>query len=151
MKRFLILILLLISTIQVFSQTLKEVRFDGLYQSETEGDYRSFLRLYSDGTVLSITSTGQVSDLKKWFKKPYKKPYHSRGLYEIKGNRIYFTTTSSSGTVVYEGIIESEYKLIITTKSLINGHEDEKIYYFITLLSGLEDLDSHEMLMNTGF
>ena len=45
----------LFSIIQAFSQTHKAVRFDGLYQSETDNNSRHFLRFYSDSTVISVT------------------------------------------------------------------------------------------------
>lgn len=126
-QSFIIVFLFCISAIQVFSQSSIEVRFDGLYQSGTNGDSRYFLRFYSDSTVISVTSTGQATDVIKWFKKPF----NDQGKYEINGNKIYFTTTSSYGTVVYEGIIDSEYKITLTVISLINGHKSKEIYYFI--------------------
>ena len=132
MKNTLILVFLFcVSTIQVFSQNQNTVRFDGLYQTETseESDLRAFLRFYADSSVISTTTTGEATDVIKWLKKPY----DNQGKFEIKGNKLYFTTTSSYGTVVYEGIIESEYRLILKTKSLINGYVDEKSYYFIKL------------------
>jgi hypothetical protein len=102
-----------------------------LYQSKTIDGSRDFLRFYSDGIVLSVGTTGEVTDLIKWFKKPYDQPYQSRGKFEIKKDKVYFTTTSSAGTVFYEGKVESEFKLFLKTKSLINGYEDEKVFYFI--------------------
>lgn len=132
MKQTLIFVFLFcISTTQVFSQTQKAVRFDGLYQTETseESDRRHFLRFYADSTVISASSMGEATDIIIWLKKPFE----IQGKFEIDVNKLYFTTTSSRGTIVYEGIIESEYRLTLKTKSLINGHESEKIYYFIKL------------------
>jgi hypothetical protein len=130
MKRAeIITFIFLFSIFQAFSQTPKTVRFDGLYQSETYNNFRYFLRFYSDSTVISATSNGEVNDIIKWLKKPF----DQQGQYEIKGNKIYFSTTSDFGTVVYEGVIDSEYKLQLKVKSLINGHLDEKLYYFIKL------------------
>ncbi len=120
----------LFSIIQAFSQTHKAVRFDGLYQSETNNNSRHFLRFYSDSTVISVTSTGEATDVIKWLKKPF----DDKGKYEIKGNKIYFTTSLSDfGTVVYEGVIYSEYKLQLKVKSLINGYVSENLFYFIKL------------------
>lgn len=130
MKGIFISTLLCVATIQVFSQTLK-VRYDGLYQTQTKGDSRDFLRFYSDNIVLSVGTRGEVRDLIKWFKKPYNRPSDCRGKYEIINDKIYFTTTSSAGTVVYEGIIETKFKLRLKKKSLINGYEEEEVYYFI--------------------
>ena len=108
-------------------ETQQEIRFDGLYQSETDIDSRKFLRFYSDSTVISVSSTGEATDVIKWFKKGW----DNEGKFEVKGNNIYFTTTSPSGSVVYEGLIESEYKLKLKMMSLINGHVSEELYYFI--------------------
>ena len=130
MKQTIIFVFLFcISPIPVFSQSRVGLRFDGLYQSVSESDSRHFLRFYSDSTVISVTSTGEATDVIKWLKKPY----DNQGKFEIKGNRIYFTTTSSYGTVVYEGLIDTEYKLILKVKSLINGHLSEELFYFIKL------------------
>ncbi len=130
MKQTIIIVFLFcLSTIQVFSQINKRLRFDGLYQSATEGDSRKFLRFYADGTVISVTSTGEATDVINWLKKPY----DDQGNFEIKGKKIYFVTTSSYGSVVYEGFIDSKYKLKLNIKSLINGYESEWLFYFIKL------------------
>jgi hypothetical protein len=111
------------------------IRYDGLYQSETEGNIRNFLRFYSDGTVLEVgtTAKGEIKDIIKWFKKPFDKPYYSKGKFEIKMDKIYFAAISSYGTVLYEGIIENENKLRLKIKSLINGNESEEVFYFIKI------------------
>ena len=134
MKRtILFAFLFCISAIQVFSQTNMKVRFDGLYQTELniKSDSRRFLRFYSDNTVLSVSSTGEATDVIQWLEKPY----HDHGKYEIKENKIYFSTTSSYGTVLYEGLIESKNVLKLKLKSLINGHESEQIFQFIKVRS----------------
>jgi len=132
----LILFFLIIISFNAYSQSgvitqSGVVRFDGLYQTETDSveHYRSFLRFYADSTVISVTSTGEAKDIIKWLKKPYK----DQGVYEIKNNNIRFSTTSSYGTVVYTGVINDEYKLTLKTKSLINGNESEEIFYFIKM------------------
>ncbi|NLT52714.1 MAG: hypothetical protein GXX85_17560 [Ignavibacteria bacterium] len=148
MKQNIIFVFLFcISTIQIFPQSHKGVRFDGLYQTQTDiesrhyfrfysdstvitdFESRHFLRFYPDSTVISVTSTGVATDVIKWLTKPY----DNQGKFEVKGDRIYFTTTSSYGTVVYEGFIDSEYLLKLKTISLINGQESEKLFYFIKL------------------
>lgn len=130
----LILFFLAVFSLKAYSQTgiatqTGAVRFDGLYQTETDTveHYRSFLRFYADSTVISVTSTGEAKDVIKWLKKPYK----DQGIYEIKNNIIRFSTTSSYGTVVYTGILNDDYKLTLKTKSLINGNESEQTFYFI--------------------
>lgn len=132
----LILFFLAVFSLNAYSQSgvvtqSGEVRFDGLYQTETDtvAKYRSFLRFYSDSTVISVTSTGEAKDVIKWLKKPY----DDQGTYEIRNNIIRFSTTSSYGTVVYTGVINDDYKLILKTKSLINGNESEQTFYFIKI------------------
>lgn len=119
-----------ISIYNVNSQTKSLIRFDGLYQSETEDNSREFLRFYDDGTVLSVISSINAKDLIKWFKKEKNSNQFQKGKYEINDNKIYFTTTDKYGTVVYQGIID-EYKLTLKTKSLINNAESTSIFYFI--------------------
>jgi hypothetical protein len=119
-----------ISIYNVNSQTKSLIRFDGLYQSETEDNSREFLRFYDDGTVLSVISSSNAKDLIKWFKKDKHSNQFQKGKYEINNNNIYFTTTDKYGTVVYQGAID-EYKLTLKTKSLINNAESTSIFYFI--------------------
>lgn len=134
MKHLVVVSIILIATFRVYSQDSTKVRFDGVYQTETRNNTRSFLRFYPDGTVISATSTGQAKNLSNWFtKEKYNKPWDSRGKYEIKNKNIYFTTSSQSGTVVYEGVIKTEYELSLNIKSLINGNQQKDIYYFIML------------------
>jgi hypothetical protein len=125
-----------VSSINVFAQTNSIVRYDGLYQTEIDSSYgaRGYLRLYSDSTVLSVTSTGNATQVMVWLKKEdADSSDYSKGKYEIKGKSINFRTTSSSGTVVYEGVIISADKIIVQTKSLINGYEGEEVYWFVEL------------------
>lgn len=136
--RFLIVVILFIPAKDLFSQTKPAVRFDGLYQTVSEIDSLNndttynFLRFYPDGKVLSVTSRGNAHDLKKWFHLKQENP--SVGLYEIIANRIYFSTTSEEGTVVYDGEIHDPYYLTLTLKSLINGYTHQEKYYFIKII-----------------
>lgn len=136
--RFLLVVILFIPAEDSFSQRKPVVRFDGLYQTVSEIDSvgndttYNFLRFYPDGKVLSVTSRGNAHDLKKWFHLKTKNP--SVGMYEIKANRIYFSTTSNEGTVVYDGEIHDQYYLTLTIKSLINGYNHQEKYYFIKVI-----------------
>ena len=122
------LILLFMSVISfgVYAQT-STIRFDGLYQTAKEGNARHFLRFYADSTALSATSTGEATDVIKWLSRPY----DDKGKYQIKNNNIIFSTTSTYGTVIYNGMIYNENTLILKTKSLINGSESERYFNFI--------------------
>jgi hypothetical protein len=138
--RLLIIAILFTQTTYSFSQSKATVRFDGFYQNVSEIDSTnndttySYLRFYPDGKVLSVSSSGNVYDLKKWFNTKQKNP--SVGKYEIIANRIYFSTTSNEGTVVYDGQVNYRYYLDLSVKSLINGHLSKEKYYFVKI-SGL--------------
>jgi len=79
----LMITLLCLLLTQVFAQAPKKVRFDGLYQTKTLYDspspYRSFLRFYTDSTVLYVSSIGKARVISKWFKKPFDDRYDCKG------------------------------------------------------------------------
>ena len=134
---FLIVFLTLVFSAKTQTKETTLIHFDGFYQTvcdidSTERDTTiSFLRFYPDGKVISASlgEFGNVNDLKKWFNLRQKNP--SLGFYTITGTRIYFTTTSNEGTVVYDGQIQNNYYLDLTVKSLINGFLSNEKYYFI--------------------
>ena len=78
---------------------------DGLYQTVTNIDKAdsdtaiNFLRFYPNGEVISTGTEGAVLDVKKWFNINHKDI--SKGNFEVKGTRLYFSTTSFAGTVIY--------------------------------------------------
>jgi hypothetical protein len=76
-----------------------------------------------------VTTPGNAYDLKKWFNLKQHNP--QVGFYELNSKRIYFTTTSNYGTVVFDGQINDIYYLDLSVKSLINGHLSREKYYFI--------------------
>jgi hypothetical protein len=49
------------------------LRYDGIYSSlgEESGDYWYYLRFFSDGTVITVSSTGQPEEFRKWFYKEH--------------------------------------------------------------------------------
>lgn len=137
MNRFLFTLFLLTFALSAQSQTKASnlIRYDGLYQTGCDIDSASndttyyFLRFYPNGKVISVSVNGTVNNIKKWFTTKQKNP--SLGLYEIRDKRIYFTTTSKEGTVVYDGQILDNYYLHLTVTSLINGHLSNEKYYFV--------------------
>lgn len=136
--KLLVMTIILAQATCSFSQSKATVRFDGFYQTVSEIDSTdndttySFLRFYPDGKVLSVGASGTVNDLKSWFNLKQENP--SVGIYEINGARIYFTTTSKEGTVVYDGQVTDKYYLDLSTKSLINGYVSHEKYYFIKVI-----------------
>src|SRR5665213_1687461 len=101
------------------------VRYDGFYQTVGDIDKENndtsyfYLRFYPDGRVISVTSEGTAYDLREWFN--VEMDNVSVGKYEVHGNKIYFSTTDTSGTVIYSGKINSRYSLVLKAKSLINN------------------------------
>ena len=83
------------------------VLFDGFYQTKAYIDKEdndttySYLRFYADGKVINVTSEGTAFDLKDWFNLNMKNL--SVGNYQVRRKRIYFSTTSGAGTVIYKG------------------------------------------------
>jgi hypothetical protein len=112
-----------------------KIRFDGVYQSSSENKIRKFFRFYSDGTVIEATTEAEVNELRRWFRKEkFIHDYHSIGTYEVKGEKIYFSTKASGyGVVVYEVTLSSESEINLKSKSLINGNESEYTANFIMI------------------
>jgi len=115
----------------------KTIRLDGLYQTKSYIDKEDndttcgYLRFYLEGKVISVTAEGTAFDLKEWFNLKMDNP--SVGNYQIRRKRIYFSTTSKEGTVIYMGKIKDQYRIILKSKSLINGYKERAKYYFVAL------------------
>ena len=122
---------------QTNQHNIPQVRYDGFYQTvsdiskEDNDTSYSYLRFYSDGQVISVTSEGTAYDLREWFNLGMHDC--SVGKYEIRGRRLYFSTTNTSGTVIYNGKISDQYHLSLKAKSLVNGYKDQEKYYFVEI------------------
>jgi|SRR6185312_3702082 len=122
---------------QTNQNSISQVRYDGFYQTvsdiskEDNDTSYSYLRFYPDGRVISITSEGTAFDLQEWFN--LEMHDISVGKYQIREKRLYFSTTNTSGTVIYRGKISDQYHLSLRAKSLINGYKDRGKYYFIEI------------------
>jgi hypothetical protein len=105
------------------------VRLDGVYQSHriSHGglDYWYYLRFYSDGTVIKVSSTGQPNQIIPWFNKGESNV--SVGRYTISGSSISFSTLSKDGVVDDDGEISAD-ALIVHSYSHINGHRAVEEY-----------------------
>ena len=113
-----------------------KLRFDGFYQTKAEIDKHNndttyyYLRFYSTGKVISVSSDGTPDDLKTWFN--LDKEDISAGSYKITGNKLYFSTVAKDGgTVVYYGKIKNRYRLVLRSISLINGRQTREKYHFV--------------------
>jgi hypothetical protein len=97
-----------------------KVRTDGLYQTASGGSKGyAYLRFYSDGSVLSVTSTGTPEQVAKWLKKG--KDWVSTGKADIQGANIKFSSSSKEGIVDYEGTIQAD-ALALRSYSHINEY-----------------------------
>jgi hypothetical protein len=104
------------------------LRFDGVYQSERIDDYYYYLRFFSDGTVIEVSSTDQPEALRKWFSRGH--PGVSTGVVRIEGSHLGFSVTSDVGVVDYTGEIEGD-QLRLDSYSHINRHQDRRWYSFV--------------------
>jgi hypothetical protein len=105
------------------------VRTDGLYQTGSGGDQGyGYLRFYSDGSVLSVTSTGTPEQVAKWLKKG--KEWVGEGKADIQGANIKFSSSTKEGTVDYEGTVQVN-ALAMRSYSHINEYRAENQYKFV--------------------
>jgi hypothetical protein len=137
MKRFCFLALALVSlfiscasskTPRMANNLTGAIRYDGVYYREEDLDSNQYIRFYDDGTVITVTSTGTITQIKDWFDKDNDSP--SKGRYVITGENISFQSTSEEGRVDYNGQI-FDNRLILNIHSHINGfRENDKEYIF---------------------
>jgi hypothetical protein len=142
-KKQIILLILISSTLTLTfgqSNSLLTVQFVGIYESkcelEDEDDdegSQHYLRFYPDKKVISVGTDceGTADELKDWFH--IKADQVSKGTYEIKGAKIWFSTTSRIGTVNYWGQITTDNVIKVKWKSLINGEKGRHEYKFIEM------------------
>jgi hypothetical protein len=104
-------------------------RFDGLYQSPVS-DYFAYLRFYDDKKVISVSTSGTPEQIASWFNENHANV--SIGTWSLAGQTIAFATTSSYGTVEYQGEIGQD-QLILQVHSLINGHQASQVYSFVPM------------------
>jgi V8-like Glu-specific endopeptidase len=104
----------------------------GLYQSEamgtTDAAFWQYLRIYSDGSIIGVTSTGTSDQVANWFKKPYSQT----GLYQVQGSTILFSIASNYGSVDYQGqILGTGTVLSMDSFSHINGHRTHTTFHLV--------------------
>ena len=130
-SRFLVIILFFVAACAapVFASPQATLRYDGVYRSKRIADYWNYLRFYSDGTVIEVSSTGKPKDLRKWFSKD-NASHPSIGKITIKGNHLSFSVVSTEGTVDYTGEIR-ENRIRLRSYSHINEHRATRVYSFI--------------------
>ncbi len=109
------------------------VRYDGLYQAEYTGkDYSGYLRFYEDKTVVGVSSTGTPEQVAVWLTNETKT--NMKGSYTAEGDSVFFTLTSSSGSIEYRVHVISDGTDIEThSVSNINGNVSEELYHFVEI------------------
>jgi hypothetical protein len=117
------------------------LRFDGVYQSERVEDYWNYLHFYPDGTVITVSSTGQPEDLRTWFTKEHVGV--SIGKVTRKGGRVSFSATSSDGSVDYDGRLVGD-QVHLDSYSHINGHRSSDVFKFVRWKSEQGDPPNRE-------
>ena len=102
--------------------------FEGLYATEIEDEVRSYLRFYPDGHVSSVSSTGTPEDVAAWLGRSHSDS--GQGDYEQAGAWLAFHSSTSFGTVAYEGQLDGT-ALRLHWTSQINGAEGDDTYHFV--------------------
>lgn len=85
-----------------------------------------YFRFYPDGVVISVTTSGNPNEIKKWFRRPYV----DSGRYRIDGDKISFSVTSPEGTVDYNGVIRGS-NLNLDVHSHINGYRSSRVWKWV--------------------
>jgi hypothetical protein len=111
------------------------LRYNGVYRSAkaattTSGNVWKYLRFYSDGTVIEVTSLGEPEQIWKWFSKGH--PHISAGKFMIEGNTLSFSTASAQGTVDFNGQIDGD-QLHLDIYSHINQFRETSNYVFFKM------------------
>jgi hypothetical protein len=112
------------------AETDSLLRLDGIYQSDlqtneaTADKSTSYLRFYSDSTVINVSSSGTPQQIKSWFVKGHENV--SQSTYHITGNHLTFAVDN----VLYDGEIVSRDKLQLHTHSNSNNHNADVTYVF---------------------
>lgn len=112
------------------------LKYNGLYVCEEENQSSRYLRFYEDGTVLSVSSSGNPNQVILWFNKLH--PNTSKGSYHFLSPNLKFSATSECGTVNYSGKADGEM-LALEIQSLINGYNATKKYFFVPLSENTDD------------
>ena len=107
------------------------LRFDGLYISPDQGDGANhFIRFFSSGTVLTVSSTGNASQVAEWLVPG--KSNVERGSYNLQGNDLSFTSSGELGSVDYQGSVGVEgVTLELNIVSHINGNRSTRTFRYV--------------------
>ncbi|PYT01091.1 MAG: hypothetical protein DMF63_05370 [Acidobacteria bacterium] len=102
------------------------VETDCEYDADEKEHFCDYLRFYEDGTVISVVTSGNPNEIKRWFRRPY----GTTGNYLIDGSSLRFSVTSERGKIDYSGSISREI-LTITVRSHITGWTGVRKYKWV--------------------
>jgi hypothetical protein len=118
------------------------IRYDGLYVSETAGEYRYYLRFFSSGEVVSasVVEPSKAQMVGSWLGMPGNSG--PKGRFQEQAGQVSFETVFPGwvdyrdGTegddirVEYEGSILEDGALMLKSHSFATGYRDELRYRF---------------------
>jgi hypothetical protein len=112
-----------------------QLRFDGMYYRQgvitpgrsTDQNY-TYLRFYSDGTLLRVATASKPDDASKWLNK--RRYPSSISKYKIKNDNISFGWENGGQIVTYDGqILEDKLRLSVYS----GGNDYTNDYFFMQM------------------
>jgi len=135
LMRIKISIIILFIIISLSSSAQTGLSYDGYYVSLPDSNnfsmFKYYLRFYPDGTVIGVNTAGKPDNLIPWFKKENNTPY--KGKYTLIDSALKFSMISEQGEVVYNGKLNTDNKLVLIVKSLINKYDGKEEYGFMKM------------------
>ena len=133
---------------------MSKIRFDGYYylftlKNNKYDSYVQVLRFFNkNNKVISVTHAADNFSFGSFFPSGnlFNEKFKNSGNFEIIENEISFDCSSKNGKISYKGTILNDDELELFSHSYINGHEDTKIYKFISfdVLKDIRDLDERK-------
>jgi len=120
-------------------ENLNELMYDGLYitscdfKAKNATGSQNYLRFYPDGNVIAVGTNcdGDIKKIAGWFN--LNKEHIGRGTYKTNGEQIEFSTSTTSGSLNFNGKINKNGKLILEVNNLINGYKADREYFFVQI------------------
>lgn len=114
------------------------LKFNGLYQTQRQTTKLNifqkqynwqYLRFYEDGTVIIVSTSGDLPSISSWFHKDH--PNVGRGNFLKEDDKVKFSILYAEGSVDYQGFIRDDgLTLELTSHSNINSKNFSKPFYF---------------------
>lgn len=108
-------------------------RTNGIYKTSDSVESCKILRFYPDGTVISVSVSGESPEDISWLNLENAKQIgYPIGAYSRTGKSIEFTVKTKLGSVNYDGEIDN-LSIHLDIESEINGHRDRRLFKFHTI------------------